>query len=260
MIKFFRHIRKKLIAENKISKYLLYALGEIILVVIGILIALQLNTWNENRKLENSKEKLMVALQQEFKINKNVLEKYLKGLHTNNAQLNQVVNFSAGAEALPMDSLRLYASNLYYPTTLSMLTTVLEESISAGKFEMLSDSLKQKLSLLKDYTKSREAVSKRFEGKMFNNNNEFNETFFKLSAVPKVPKVFYVQQPIAMHPDFIISDDEFVQLIKSSKTYSQLSQIYLGNTMDEIWIKYGLLRLTNETIDLIDKELKTSAL
>ncbi|WP_432410523.1 DUF6090 family protein [Rasiella sp. SM2506] len=256
MIKFFRHIRQRLVTENKFSKYLLYAIGEIILVVIGILIALQINTWNENRKLENSKEKLMVALKQEFKINKNVLEQYVKGLHTNNAHLNQVVNFSAGAEVLPIDSLRLYASNLYYPTTLSMLTTVLDESISAGKFEMLSDSLKQKLSLLKDYTKSREAVSKNFEEKISSNNDEFNDIFFKLSAIPEVPKVFYVQQPIAMHPDFVISDDEFVQLIKSSKTYAQLTQIYLASTMDEIWIKYGLLRLTTETIGLIDKELK----
>ena len=50
MIKFFRHIRKKLLSENKFSKYLLYAIGEIILVVIGILIALQINYWNDERK------------------------------------------------------------------------------------------------------------------------------------------------------------------------------------------------------------------
>jgi len=44
MIKFFRKIRQKLLIENKFSKYILYAIGEIILVVIGILIALQINT------------------------------------------------------------------------------------------------------------------------------------------------------------------------------------------------------------------------
>lgn len=49
MIKLFRNIRKNLLAEGKTTKYLKYAIGEIILVVIGILIALQLNTWNENR-------------------------------------------------------------------------------------------------------------------------------------------------------------------------------------------------------------------
>jgi hypothetical protein len=50
MIKFFRHIRKKMIKENKFSKYLLYSIGEIILVVIGILIALQINNNNEVKK------------------------------------------------------------------------------------------------------------------------------------------------------------------------------------------------------------------
>jgi len=50
MIKFFRKIRQKLLTENKYSKYLLYAIGEIVLVVIGILIALQLNTNKENKE------------------------------------------------------------------------------------------------------------------------------------------------------------------------------------------------------------------
>ncbi|NND80372.1 MAG: hypothetical protein HKN53_10775 [Maribacter sp.] len=51
MIKFFRKIRQRLLTENKFSKYLLYAIGEIVLVVIGILIALQINNWNQ-KKLE----------------------------------------------------------------------------------------------------------------------------------------------------------------------------------------------------------------
>lgn len=50
MIKFFRNIRKSLLNEGKTSKYFKYAIGEIVLVVIGILIALQINNWNESRK------------------------------------------------------------------------------------------------------------------------------------------------------------------------------------------------------------------
>ncbi|MEW4925770.1 DUF6090 family protein [Algibacter sp. 2305UL17-15] len=49
MIKFFRKIRQKLLSENRFRKYLLYAVGEIVLVVIGILIALQINNWNQNK-------------------------------------------------------------------------------------------------------------------------------------------------------------------------------------------------------------------
>jgi hypothetical protein len=55
MIKFFRRVRHKLLSEKKISKYLLYAFGEIFLVVIGILIALQINNWNQN-KVKTKKE------------------------------------------------------------------------------------------------------------------------------------------------------------------------------------------------------------
>lgn len=50
MIKFFRKVRQNLLSENKFNKYLIYAIGEIVLVVIGILIALQISNWNENRK------------------------------------------------------------------------------------------------------------------------------------------------------------------------------------------------------------------
>ena len=50
MINFFRKKRKKLADENKAAKYARYAIGEIVLVVIGILIALSINNWNENRK------------------------------------------------------------------------------------------------------------------------------------------------------------------------------------------------------------------
>ena len=62
MIKFFRKIRQNLLTENKFSKYIIYAIGEIILVVIGILIALQINNWNENNKLESKRTQLVERL------------------------------------------------------------------------------------------------------------------------------------------------------------------------------------------------------
>ena len=56
MLKFFRKIRQNLLSEGKTGKYIKYAFGEIILVVIGILIALQINTWNEDYKSKRKKE------------------------------------------------------------------------------------------------------------------------------------------------------------------------------------------------------------
>lgn len=62
MIKFFRKIRKSLLEEGITTQYLKYALGEIVLVVIGILIALSINNWNEQQKLEAKRTELLVGI------------------------------------------------------------------------------------------------------------------------------------------------------------------------------------------------------
>lgn len=67
MIKFFRKIRQKMLTENKFSKYLIYAIGEIILVVIGILIALSINNWNEERKYRNLEIVTLIEIQKGLK-------------------------------------------------------------------------------------------------------------------------------------------------------------------------------------------------
>ena len=63
MIKFFRNIRQKLLNEGKTTNYLKYAIGEIVLVVIGILIALQANNWNESRKERGVEQEYLNRLQ-----------------------------------------------------------------------------------------------------------------------------------------------------------------------------------------------------
>lgn len=62
MISFLRKIRQNLISQNSFSKYLLYAIGEVLLVVIGILIALQINNWNEKRKDNNLQQQYIQRL------------------------------------------------------------------------------------------------------------------------------------------------------------------------------------------------------
>ncbi len=76
MIKFFRNIRQSMINQNRFSRYLLYAVGEIILVVIGILIALSINNWNQDRLNQLEKRELLSKLNAEFQANKKVLIEY----------------------------------------------------------------------------------------------------------------------------------------------------------------------------------------
>ncbi|GMQ25458.1 hypothetical protein Aoki45_21400 [Algoriphagus sp. oki45] len=62
MISLFRKIRQKLLQQNRVTRYLAYAVGEIVLVVIGILIALQINTWNEQRKDKEKENSILLGL------------------------------------------------------------------------------------------------------------------------------------------------------------------------------------------------------
>ena len=74
MLKFFRSIRQKLLVEGSFRKYLGYAIGEILLVVIGILIALQINNWNDERKLDVERIKINENLLSEFELCKVTFE------------------------------------------------------------------------------------------------------------------------------------------------------------------------------------------
>lgn len=85
MIKFFRRIRKQLLTENpperapsvragKFSKYLLYAIGEIVLVVIGILIAIQVNNWNEDYKESLAIKSVLIEIKEDLIKDKAELE------------------------------------------------------------------------------------------------------------------------------------------------------------------------------------------
>jgi hypothetical protein len=76
MIKFFRRIRQNLLSENKLSKYLLYAIGEIILVVIGILIALQINNSNELSKQRVKEVQFLKNLKSDLIFEESELERY----------------------------------------------------------------------------------------------------------------------------------------------------------------------------------------
>ena len=91
MIKFFRKIIQKMLTENKFSKYLIYAIGEIILVVIGILIALQINNWNEQCKANQQESLLIRQLQLDVKSNLNKLVELNERLQINKQGIDSLI-------------------------------------------------------------------------------------------------------------------------------------------------------------------------
>lgn len=74
MLRFFRQIRQHLLADNKFSKYLMYAVGEILLVVIGILIALQINNWNEDRIHRKQEKEFIESVKNDLKQDRDFIE------------------------------------------------------------------------------------------------------------------------------------------------------------------------------------------
>lgn len=77
MIKFFRTIRYDYMKENRTGKYLKYAIGEIILVVIGILLALQINNWNSEYKADKNLKEIYKQIQTDLKVDILRIEKVI---------------------------------------------------------------------------------------------------------------------------------------------------------------------------------------
>jgi len=78
MARFFNTIRQRLLARNRFTRYFLYAVGEIVLVVIGILIALQINTWNEVKKTEKFEQEILSLIDQNLQQDSVLLAAELK--------------------------------------------------------------------------------------------------------------------------------------------------------------------------------------
>ena len=140
MLKFLRRIRRKLIADGNLKRYLPYAIGEIILVVIGIFIAIQLNNWNENRKLDNQ---LNTTLEQ-LKSNLELDYYRLDSLHTvystwyNQSQI--IIDSVLGGKVEKVNTLELYDvgnGSMHY---LSINRTTYNELANSGKYTNLLNS------------------------------------------------------------------------------------------------------------------------
>jgi hypothetical protein len=152
MIKFFRRIRQRLLTENKFSKYLLYAIGEIVLVVIGILIALQINNWNENRKINSQEQELLEGLKVEFTINFNRLEKVLQFHEKSIKSANEIMTYFnkeiSGIPKSKFDSLQFHIQNVW---TFNPRKGLLNSVITSGQITLISNvELKNQLASFED--------------------------------------------------------------------------------------------------------------
>ena len=142
MIKFFRKIRQKMLTENKFSKYLLYAIGEIILVVIGILIALQVNNWNQDRKDRISERKILNNINRDFIQNKASFDKVKDINYENLAALDSIVEMLQEGE-ITIEKYVKY-NKLITGTTYNPYSSTVDAVINSNSLELIQDDELQK--------------------------------------------------------------------------------------------------------------------
>ena len=142
MIRFIAKIKRQLFQEKGLSRYLLYAIGEIILVVIGILIALQVNNWNERRKLLQIDKDLRVELSQEFSNNLAILSTQIER-GKNMVEASKKMLSLTGPKIAPIDDLdfeQIFFSVASGSPHFTPKMTIFNEMLLSGNFKAISNA------------------------------------------------------------------------------------------------------------------------
>jgi uncharacterized protein DUF6090 len=251
MIKFFRRIRQNLLTENKFSKYLLYAIGEIILVVIGILIALSINNWNEAQK----SKLIETALLQDFK----------KGLEFDILQMDSISAQYDRATISLKTVLKHLEENLpytkeidthFFNTTLLYdsggLTVSAYETLKSGGLNLISSKeiLDQIISVYDEHNPWMLAWEKKYANLLFYaQKNIYNSRFEDFwGGNYRDPNIIGTMKPL--NYEALKSDNEYKYLLKT--------QINLIG-----WLIFKPVKTTKielkKLLSLIDQELDSDS-
>lgn len=175
MIRFLGRIRYHLMTKNNtgnpswlVGKYLKYAMGEIVLVVIGILIALQVNNWNEKRKLAIKVEDNLVSLTQELLTNKEVLKMNVSRVK-DQIRIGLNIIDTLNNNSIPEENRNTYlldrVGNMGPLRLRQLTTTTLDEITNSGNYSnIVSSDLKNKLLDYQAQLTNVASTMERFEG------------------------------------------------------------------------------------------------
>jgi len=191
MIKFFRKIRQKLLAQNKFTKYIVYAAGEILLVVIGILIALQINNWNEQRKTEIDRQKLIATLIEDFEYTqKDILSDELPYISRLQENMDSFLYFSKEKESdVSVDSLRILAISFFRYNHFNPNLTSYNQAVSSGSISLLNNS-----ALMNQFTKFKQYLNSFKDQENQSRFSYYNGAFWEFRKTLN-SSVFYGQTP-----------------------------------------------------------------
>lgn len=253
MINFFRKIRQRLLAENRISKYLLYALGEIVLVVIGILIALQINNYNEIQKQRNREVKFLQSLKADLILEASELDRYIdirEGM-VNSAQI--ILEHFNGKPVENIQLFNYHNFNVEIWQAFQRNNNTFLELVNSGNLTVISnDSIKNGLLNLdliyKKITTDREHLKHDYEEYLY-------KPFFEYVDLDPLAQSFaYYANNGQFDDQLVLSNEELNGLLKNNifKNGFVLSiftnSIILGDYQ-------RMKKLNMELVALIDKEI-----
>lgn len=263
MIKIFRNIRKSLLGQGKTKQYLLYALGEIILVVIGILIALQIDNINEDHKKRQVEISYLKRLTIDLKDN----EKLWSDFHDMKQQQlkasNIFLNFSFSNNKDSVFNIMPYFGSIFSWIDININQVTFEEMVSSGNLDLISnDSIKIKLLNLNNLYKSILAVQVK--------DKESHDRFL----FPSINKTFNMRYSMALEPSkqkeigrtfsakemgFYLNEfkKEMIELTENQSFMNGLVAIQ-SNAPVSINQFSTAKKNVSELIALIEQELKTS--
>ncbi len=140
MLRFFRSLRQRLFDENRTSRYLLYAIGEIVLVVIGILIALQVNTWKEESEMRKDERLLLANLRADFEVRREELLEFDTYYDLEIDAVGMLLPLFQSPGPLPdervLDSLLSYSENAY---TFNNSFQLLDLLFNTGRIDLIAN-------------------------------------------------------------------------------------------------------------------------
>ncbi|WP_370476495.1 DUF6090 family protein [Tamlana flava] len=140
MIKFFRKIRQKLISENKFSKYLVYAIGEIVLVVIGILIALGINNWNSDRINTIREKDYLIGIKNDLEKQIPVFNSLVKRCDSILIVGNNILNdYKSIQDFSLINDLNKKLSLFFYAENFPEISTTFDELKSTGQINLIKN-------------------------------------------------------------------------------------------------------------------------
>lgn len=245
MIKFFRKIRQKLLVENRFNKYLLYAIGETVLVVIGILIALQINNNNEARKDRNFELKMLKEISRALEGDIWYVKEHLIGFRTKEAEKGvDYYKRLLKEESVDLDSLRHYFDWLGYGIVFRINQGPYQGLKSVGLNKVSNDSVRNQIQLFYDFyiPRSRDLIYAN-EDRMDEKQKPLKQSLLEKTKYEVKNDSVYFITPLKAGKFW--REDTFIEYLR----LGELRLIYRLNVLKDFlkYLEYGK--------EMIDKEI-----